>query len=288
MNALIRMLVVGGICLCPVVVASFLIGRERRAKLARNKAPFGELRRRPAGEGIRIKLGEFDERILMCITALVGVPVLVAMTAWFTRSSSWVSLVPSIVLSVAWTAIAGFRLHRIIKERDNYRLGFDGERYVGEELSSLIADGFEIFHDVPFDGFNIDHVVVGPPGIFSIETKTRRKPVNDARGKEYRVEFDGSCLRWPWGTDTYGLDQAANNAQTLSKWLSSAVGDPVKATAILTLPGWMVDRKAPVKNVHVLNPKEIIKLCRGDERISENLIKRVCHQLGQKCRLEVE
>jgi hypothetical protein len=66
------------------------------------------------------------------------------------------------------------------------------------------------------------------------------------------------------------------------------VGDPVTATAVLTLPGWMVDRKAPVKNVHVLNPKEIIKLCRGEGRLSDNLIKRICHQLGQKCRLEVE
>ena len=98
--------------------------------------------------------------------------------------------------------------------------------------------------------FNIDHVLVGPPGVFSIETKTRRKPVNDAHVKEYRVEFDGSCLRWPWGTDAYGLEQAANNARPFPRWLSSAVGDPVDATAILTLPGWLVDRKASAKNVH--------------------------------------
>jgi len=54
--------------------------------------------------------------------------------------------------------------------------GFDGERYVGEALTPLVAQGFEIYHDVPFEGFNIDHVPVGPPGIFAVETKTRRKP----------------------------------------------------------------------------------------------------------------
>jgi len=39
------------------------------------------------------------------------------------------------------------------------QLGFDGERYVGEALTPLVADGFEIYHDSPFEGFNIDHVL---------------------------------------------------------------------------------------------------------------------------------
>jgi hypothetical protein len=34
--------------------------------------------------------------------------------------------------------------------------------------------------NVPFDGFNIDRVLVGPPGVFSVETKTRREPVSDS------------------------------------------------------------------------------------------------------------
>jgi hypothetical protein len=140
----------------------------------------------------------------------------------------------------------------MVCERENYRLGFDGERFVGEELSRLIAHGYEVYHDVPFDGFNIDHVLVGPGGVFSVETKTRRKPVSESQGKEYHVQFDGSCLRWPWGTDTHGLDQAVNNARTLSQWLGSAVGDPVYVAPILTLPGWMVDRSVPRCRVHLL------------------------------------
>jgi hypothetical protein len=32
---------------------------------------------------------------------------------------------------------------------------------MGEKLSRLIALGFEIYHDVPFDKFNVDHVLVG-------------------------------------------------------------------------------------------------------------------------------
>jgi hypothetical protein len=132
-------------------------------------------------------------------------------------------------------------------------------------------------------------VLVGPQGVFSVETKTRRKPINEVGNKEYRVEFDGACLCWPWGKDTYGLGQAARNARTLARWLSGAVGESVSATAILTLPGWMVDRKTACKAVQVLNPKEIFSLFDGQpEKLNDNIIKRICYHLDQKCKMEVD
>ncbi len=107
---------------------------------------------------------------------------MVAMCALFVPS--WVSLVPLVVFSLVGTAIIGFKWLRITRERGDYRLGFDGERFVGEELNRLVAKRFEVYHDVPFDGFNIDHVLVGSPGVFSVETKTRRKPIGEAGNKE--------------------------------------------------------------------------------------------------------
>ncbi|MGA2248850.1 MAG: nuclease-related domain-containing protein, partial [Verrucomicrobiota bacterium] len=175
-----------------------------------------------------------------------------------------------------------------LRTRANYRLGFDGERFVGEELSSLIVLGFEIYHDVPFDGFNIDHVIVGPRGVFIVETKTRRKPLQDDGKKQYRVQFDGKVLRWPWGVDVHGVEQAKNNAKTLSAWLSSATGEKVWTTPILTLPGWLVDRKVPSEGFHVLNPKEIYQVCAAQpETLTDQQVQRIIHQLNQKCRFEI-
>ncbi len=48
-----------------------------------------------------------------------------------------------------------------------------GELFVSEQLKELDANDFRCFHDVVRDGFNIDHVVVGPPGVFAVETKFR-------------------------------------------------------------------------------------------------------------------
>ena len=199
----------------------------------------------PAAAGI----AEIDERIFGLIMYIAVIPTLVAVIAWFVRTAPWLTLIPQIFLCVICTSVLGFKLSQAVRQRDNYRLGYDGDRFVGEELSRLIAYGFEVYHDVPFDGFNIDHVLVGPQGVFSVETKARRKPIKNSGRKEYRVRFDGSCLRWPSGaTDTDGLDQAVNDARTLSQWLGSAVGDSVYVTAILTLPGWMVDRSVPRSN----------------------------------------
>ena len=263
--------------------------RKRREHRALNQAPFKDLPRRPAGETLRIKLASLDDQGLDELLGLLLVPLMLVLGIIFLHPADAVMPIMFLLASALSSVIFGNRLSRILKERANYQLGYDGEWFVGEELSRLIAAGFEIYHDVPFDGFNMDHVVVGPRGVFVVETKARRKPVNLAGKKEFRVVFDGKLLQWPWGSDGHGVDQAKNNAQTLAAWLSSAVGENIWVMPILTLPGWMVDRTAPSKDIGVLNPKEIKSFCSSFQgTLSGTQITRVCHQLDQKCRISLE
>jgi hypothetical protein len=44
---------------------------------------------------------------------------------------------------------------------------------VAEVLDDLRGYGYRVTHDLTRDGFNIDHVAVGPAGVFAIETKFR-------------------------------------------------------------------------------------------------------------------
>jgi len=266
-----------------------VIFRKRKQQLDSAKAPFKELQRRPAGEALRIKLEELDDKISEQIALLTAFPLLLSLGQLIFQTKNILTLPLDFIFSAAWSGFWGLKLLKRLSERSNYKLGFDGERYVAEELSRLMGLNFEIYHDVPFDGFNIDHVLVGSAGVFVVETKTRRKPVDESGNKEYRVQFDGKFLQWPWGSDNYGIEQAANNARTLSKWLCGAVGENVGVTAILTLPGWMVDRKAPFDGVYVLNPKEIYQVCSSARaNLSDQLVRRICHQLYQKCRVVVK
>ena len=56
-----------------------------------------------------------------------------------------------------------------------FRKGADGEGLTADGLSNL-PDTYSVFHDVthPCIGGNIDHIVVGPTGVFALETKNWR------------------------------------------------------------------------------------------------------------------
>jgi hypothetical protein len=58
---------------------------------------------------------------------------------------------------------------------ENWRMGRDGERWTEKELKPLQRDGWRVVHDRAsgFYDTNFDHVVVGPRGVFLLDTKNR-------------------------------------------------------------------------------------------------------------------
>ena len=47
-----------------------------------------------------------------------------------------------------------------------------------------------MLHDIVGDGFNIDHVLIGPTGVYTIETKTISKPAKGA----CEISYDGETI----------------------------------------------------------------------------------------------
>jgi hypothetical protein len=68
------------------------------------------------------------------------------------------------------TVYGGFEIFRL---RPRFRNPRRGQRRVTEILNRIRANGFVAYHGLLGKGFNIDHVVVGPSGIYVIEAKTR-------------------------------------------------------------------------------------------------------------------
>ena len=68
--------------------------------------------------------------------------------------------------------------------------GADGEEHTAAVLRSLARDGWRVIHDIQFGGFNVDHVAVGPGGIYAIETKNTSAHWNltSARDGQYLAE----------------------------------------------------------------------------------------------------
>jgi hypothetical protein len=70
----------------------------------------------------------------------------------------------------AWKRFLGGSFKR---DYSNWAQGAEGEEVVGGILEGLGAEGWHVIHDVSFGRGNIDHIVVGPGGIYTIETKSR-------------------------------------------------------------------------------------------------------------------
>ncbi|MEV0740978.1 nuclease-related domain-containing protein [Streptomyces sp. NPDC050549] len=64
------------------------------------------------------------------------------------------------------------RVLRRPSEWDSWYVGLEGERRVGRELARLSPRGWRVLHGVPKgNGGDIDHLLIGPGGVFSINTK---------------------------------------------------------------------------------------------------------------------
>lgn len=178
-----------------------------------------------------------------------------------------------------------YKVNRLIKERNKLQLGYEAELAAGQELNMLAHDGYGVFHDFPAEKFNIDHVVVGPSGIYAVETKGRPKRSGSGDNKGWEVAYDGRSLQFPGWTETSPLQQAAIQAKWLKDWLSSAVGEPLQVEPVIMLPGWFVRRTAS-EGIAVVNPKNVGAYFNrtGRQALPEKLIKQIAHQLDQRCR----
>jgi hypothetical protein len=218
-------------------------------KNRKKRLPFTQKILRPPGESLRIRLTELDEKLNDRVVQLflsAYSPLLMAglVTLQGVRAGVgvWITIVVIAVVASVWSA---YLLWKVINLRRRIRLGFEGERHVGEALNQLMLVGYRVFHDFlitdkPGSIRNIDHIVIGRNGIFSVETKTRRKVKADNGAKVTVLE---SALQYPWGVDHRDLGQAQEDAAWLANWLSKMSDQPVNVRSILVLPGWFVDRR---------------------------------------------
>lgn len=131
---------------------------------------------------------------------------------------------------------------KIVKALPKYRMmkrGEEGERIVAQYIErDLIPQGYSVFHDIQLekDGktFNIDHLLVGPNGVFAVETKNYSKP---SRG-EARVTYDGRRLLWNGHQRRDEDKQARAIAVAAHEYIADLTGTSVMVRPVLCAIGW--------------------------------------------------
>lgn len=131
-----------------------------------------------------------------------------------------------------------------IRTRDQaWRIGAAGEVKVGERLDLLRKHGWRVLHSIPLGrGGDIDHLIIGPGGVFTVNTKHHPNArVNVGRSvvfvRGFQVTYIGKALR-----------EASRVQAALSSALGRAV--PVEPLVIIHgagMSGWLLRRPRGVK-----------------------------------------
>ncbi len=223
----------------------------------RKRSPLKDMPLRNPGESLEQERQRVLSDELMPPVLVFALSAAFASYEWF-RSLFSVPPQPIGVSLVALIAVV-YAFYKSLRLRGRMRalkLGVDGEKTVGQILEASRKPGWHVLHDLPGTGFNVDHVLLAPQGVFVIETKTFSKP---GRGKA-AARLDGDRLL------VDGLKperDAIKQARALRDWIrdllleTTGIRYPVRG--VVVLPGWFVDppKDRRPDDIWVLNPKAL-------------------------------
>lgn len=221
-----------------------------------------------------------EDKLTLPLVAAVLLLVLAGLEWWRyfvpQRPSPWAATFMATV-GVAYLVWQVFKYRPRLRQ---LRQAIDGERAVGQYLERLREEGYHVFHDLIGDGFNIDHAVVGPAGVFTIETKTWSKP---AKG-EPRIDFDGErIVAAGYEPDRDPIVQAKAQSSWLRRLIEETTGRRVAVRPVVVFPGWFVKQsEGSTRDVWVLEPKALPAfLAHEENRLSPEDVKLVSYHVSR-------
>jgi len=217
--------------------------------------PFNENMLRPPGYSLREKLEEKNDDFLIHLISgfyLVGLGVVLAIQ--FERFALYLLLVTALY--------SYFLIRSLLKQGEEIRklkLGLQGEEYCGQELNLLMRDRAYVFHDVKSDYGNIDHLVIAPAIIFTVETKARKKPQKreNSLARKATVLYEDNSLKFPDYQTSDPIEQSNLQATYIRRVLRDTYNcSDYVVQPVVALPGWFIKGNESMSTaVWVINPK---------------------------------
>jgi hypothetical protein len=141
-------------------------------------------------------------------------------------------------------------------EEKAWRLGAEGERLVAAQLAHLVrlCPGWRVLHAIPMgdDGEDIDHLVIGPGGVFTLNT--RHHPAG-------RVRVDGDAVFVNGQRVSYVRNSRFESARA-SRVLTEAVGFPVPVQALVVTSGASLVIEAQPDGITICDRRAVVDLLR--------------------------
>jgi hypothetical protein len=159
------------------------------------------------------------------------------------------------LLGLAVAALVAWRLRfRASEQARTWQRGAQGERHTARLLDRLTRDGFVAFHDlaVPGSPANVDHLVIGPTGLFVIDSKQWTGSVHQSADglawhNHYRLDRTLETVRW--------------EAETMSRLLGTRVA------ALLCVHGARVQGGGVDAQGVAIVPAHLLRSALGYDRV---------------------
>lgn len=250
-----------------------------------DRSPLKDKPLRQAGQSL-------DEQIIKFIGDDVLDFVVIACVLGYFTFMEWLRYLFDISLHpLVWTAMfftvaicAGYKIYRALPRVRQLRQARDGERAVGEFLERLRNHGYQVFHDLVGDNFNVDHVIIGPTGVYTVETKTISKP---PKGRAEVIYNGEEITVGGFKPDRDPLIQARAQAGWLKTLLQESTGKGFPVRSLVVYPGWFVILKGHIsqRDVLVMNPKQIPDfLSKLEVKLSPEEVKIATYHLSRHIR----
>lgn len=176
-------------------------------------------------------------------------------------------------------SIAGYML----RKQNTWNIGAQGEESVIRVLQNLDSS-FKIVNDVvlPGDRQNIDHIVVGPSGMFVIETKNHNGIIKCDNDDWSRIKVGRKNTAYAASIGNPSK-QAKRNAITLRNWLESENIDVgyINAVVVFTNEDVKLDLVRPT--VEVVHVRDLLGIFNGQSnaKLPQEQINSISEKLYQ-------
>ena len=155
-------------------------------------------------------------------------------------------------------AAAGFALHRLIRTIYKWRkIRFlrDAIIAIGHSLQRIATGEARVFHDVTIPEGVVDHVLVGPGGVYAVNVVVHRTM---RRGSVQLVDGE---LRFEPDRATIPITDIASRASQLEQALSDLLKHPVRVRSVIAVPGWHAD--SPRGDGHLVVNERTLPILHG-------------------------
>jgi hypothetical protein len=163
-----------------------------------------------------------------------------------------------VVAALALVQLSGFLQNSTVR---SWGVGAEGERSTAAVLEPLRAEGFVILHDRKVTGYggNLDHLVIGPTGLWAVETKS-------LRGK---VVIHGATLRIGGHRRDEIIDQVKQEATIVQVVLGQSLAERgLRVTPVICLHrGELPVFNKTVRGVRLASGRQLVKLLRTGDQV---------------------